>query len=69
MKYLSSVLPANRVAEGGRNEGEVWSISATLKQERPGRGKFLIGTGEEDKGNHLHEQSDRRKRSSKTHKE
>ena len=68
MENRSSVLPANRVDEGGRSEGEVWSISATLKQDRPGRGKFLIGTGEGDKGNHLHQQSDRRKRrSSKTH--
>jgi len=63
MKNLRSVVPANRADEGGRSEVEVRSISATLKQDRPGRGKFLIGTGVGDKGNHLHEQSDRRKRS------
>jgi hypothetical protein len=55
VKNLSSVLPANRVVDGSRSEGEVWSISATLKKDRPGRGKFLIGTGEGDKGNHLQE--------------
>ena len=27
----SSVVPANRVDVGGSTEGEVWSISATLK--------------------------------------
>jgi len=56
-------VPANRADEGGRSEREVWSISATLKQDRPGRGKFLIGTGEGEKGNHLHEHSDTRTRS------
>jgi hypothetical protein len=67
VKILSSVVPANRVDESGRSEGKVWSISAILKQNRPRRGKFLIGTGEGDKGNHLHEQSDRRKRRIKTY--
>lgn len=63
------MLPSNRLYEAGRSEEEVWSISATLKQDRPGRGKFLIGTGEGDKGNHLHEQSDKRKISKTYNKE
>ena len=43
MKNLRSVVKVAGVRD------EVWSISATLKQDRPGWGKFLIGTGEGDK--------------------
>ena len=47
---------------GGRSEAEVWSISATSKQDRPGRCKFLTDTGEGGKQNHLHDQSDKKRR-------